>query len=271
MLTGPNGSGKSALFDAVTYALFGQHRGGKRNARGLIHHGCEHLAVEFDFKVDTELFRARRTLSRQGRATRQILSAHDDTPNSEWTPVPETDTERGFARWVNEHVALSYETFTSSVLLLQGRAESLLLATPLERRRLLCQIVGLDRIEQLAKQARTHLAETEGAAKACRHQMRQLAAVDTVQLDRLRQLIATARQQVTRHAAQVEQLSETLVQARRHQQLAGEIEQLQVEIDRVEEELEIRRREEADSLGRAELAAHRDALTRLLHAIRQVD
>ena len=28
MLSGNNGSGKSAIFDAVTYALFGHHRGG---------------------------------------------------------------------------------------------------------------------------------------------------------------------------------------------------------------------------------------------------
>ena len=28
MLSGLNGSGKSSIFDAVTYALFGHHRGG---------------------------------------------------------------------------------------------------------------------------------------------------------------------------------------------------------------------------------------------------
>ena len=28
LLSGPNGSGKSAVFDAITYCLFGEHRGG---------------------------------------------------------------------------------------------------------------------------------------------------------------------------------------------------------------------------------------------------
>ncbi|MFO7908005.1 MAG: SMC family ATPase, partial [Pirellulaceae bacterium] len=271
MLTGPNGSGKSALFDAVTYALFGQHRGGKQNARGLIHHDRDDLAVEFDFKVDRELFRAHRTLSRQGRSTRQILSAREDAPNTQWTPVPGTDTERGFAQWVNDHVALSYETFTTSILLLQGRAESLLLATPTERRRLLCQIVGLDRIEELVKRARSHLAESEGAAKSCRQQTRQLAAVETSRLDRLRHLVAAAHEQVIRHAARVEQLSETLAHATRYHQLTADIEQLRVELGRLEEELQIRQRQEAEQLDRAELAAHRDALKHLLDSRERVD
>ena len=33
MLAGLNGSGKSAIFDAVTYALFGYHRGGSLHAQ----------------------------------------------------------------------------------------------------------------------------------------------------------------------------------------------------------------------------------------------
>ena len=36
MLAGNNGSGKSSVFDAVTYALFGHHRGGSQNAAELI-------------------------------------------------------------------------------------------------------------------------------------------------------------------------------------------------------------------------------------------
>src|SRR5207237_10469446 len=62
MLAGLNGSGKSAIFDAVTYALFGHHRGGSQHAAELINKDADGLQVEFDFLLDGEVYRAKRTV-----------------------------------------------------------------------------------------------------------------------------------------------------------------------------------------------------------------
>ena len=35
VLCGANGTGKSAVFDAITYALYGEHRGGNQKAEQL--------------------------------------------------------------------------------------------------------------------------------------------------------------------------------------------------------------------------------------------
>ena len=67
MLAGTNGSGKSSIFDGVTYALFGHHRGGSQNAAELINKESTSLSVEFDFTLDGQLYRIRRTLRRNGR------------------------------------------------------------------------------------------------------------------------------------------------------------------------------------------------------------
>ena len=67
MLAGLNGSGKSAVFDAVTYALFGGHRGGQRNAEELINKESDGLVVELDFLRGDEVYRIKRTLKKQGR------------------------------------------------------------------------------------------------------------------------------------------------------------------------------------------------------------
>ena len=77
MLAGLNGSGKSTVFDAVTYALFGHHRAGSQDAQELINKDSDSLVVEFDFLLDGQEFRAKRTLRRNPRgnatATRQVL------------------------------------------------------------------------------------------------------------------------------------------------------------------------------------------------------
>lgn len=273
MLTGPNGSGKSALFDAVTYALFGQHRGGKQNARGLIHHGCDRLAVEFDFRLDEQLVRARRTLSRQGRATRQILAWSNDSSGEvgQWVPVRETHTERGFAQWIEAHIALTYDTFTASVLLLQGRAENLLLATPAQRLHLLSQVVGLDRFQQLAERAGRRLAQAEGVAQACRHQIRQLDPVDETELHRLRRRIAAVERQVGQQLPLVEQLTNTSSHAIRYDELNREIDELQAETTELANRLENLERSEAEERRQAELSAQLAALNQLRSSRSHVD
>src|SRR6516165_3679838 len=64
MLSGLNGSGKSTVFDAVTYALFGHHRGGSRDAEELINKDSDRAAVEFEFALGSERFVAHRTIQR---------------------------------------------------------------------------------------------------------------------------------------------------------------------------------------------------------------
>src|SRR5438874_12338307 len=137
MLAGLNGSGKSAVFDAVTYALFGHHRGGATGAAELINKESDGLVVEFDFLLDGNLFRAKRTLRKGAKgnttATQQILGLRtpaDGDKAGKWDPVPDTGRKVEFDAWVRDRVGLTYETFTSSVLLLQGKSEKLLDSSP---------------------------------------------------------------------------------------------------------------------------------------------
>src|SRR5437667_1226558 len=76
MLAGLNGSGKSSIFDAVTYALFGHHRGGGENAHELINKDSDRASIAVEFALAGERFQIHRTLQRtkQGKArgTQQI-------------------------------------------------------------------------------------------------------------------------------------------------------------------------------------------------------
>src|SRR5688572_10781970 len=128
MLAGLNGSGKSTVFDAVTYALFGHHRGGASNAGELINKDSKALAVEFEFLSDGQPFQVRRTLRRDARGNPKGTQGvyRVDQATGKWAAVPDTGSADGFKAWVREKIGFNYETFTSSILLLQGRAEKLL-------------------------------------------------------------------------------------------------------------------------------------------------
>ncbi len=158
MLSGLNGSGKSSIFDAVTYALFGHHRGGAQQAAELINKDSDGMAVEFDFLLDGQLYRAKRTLKRDtkgGAKGTQQMFRHNAGNNGHggWVAVEGTGQKRGFDEWVADNIGLNYETFTSSVLLLQGKAEKLLDSRPEGRREVLARIVDLERYEALHKKA----------------------------------------------------------------------------------------------------------------------
>ncbi|HKA08148.1 MAG TPA: SMC family ATPase, partial [Gemmataceae bacterium] len=158
MLSGLNGSGKSTIFDAVTYALFGHHRGGSQNAGELINKESRSLAVEFEFLVEGQPYQIRRTLRRDAKGgspkgTQGVSRL--DPASGRWVPVADTNLSDGFKAWVRDKIGLNFETFTSSVLLLQGRAEKLLDSTPKGRGEVLAGIVDLERYQKLHEKADT--------------------------------------------------------------------------------------------------------------------
>jgi exonuclease SbcC len=237
MLAGCNGSGKSAVFDAVTYALFGHHRGGSQDAHELINKDSDRSTVEFDFLLDGVSYQAHRTLQRtkqaRGRATQQIYRLLQ-TGGKE--AVPDTNLRAGFDKWVQENIGLSYETFTSSVLLLQGKAEKLLDSTAKGRFEVLAGIVDLERYERLHQRADSErkaleveykrleskrdavpevtvadLAEADAGITTAEDARRQAQ----VEVDRLQELAFRARQWV--------ELQERLTAARRRWQEAQQL------------------------------------------------
>src|SRR5437868_1637929 len=83
VLSGPNGSGKSAIFDAMTFALYGTFRGDddRRDGRDLINHSCDSLSIEFDFEVGCDQYRVIRGVSRKRTARGVFRAIHLNPPN----------------------------------------------------------------------------------------------------------------------------------------------------------------------------------------------
>ncbi len=231
VLAGPNGAGKSAIFDAITFALYDHHRGGGQNARDLINHHCDALAVEFDFLVDDEAYRVRRTVSRRGRPTRQacrLSRMNGSEPYAD--PVPDTESDRGFNTWVADTIGLDYEAFTSSILLLQGQSDKLLDAKPRDRDEILCRLIDMAPYQALHQRADDQRRQADAQVKA--HKMT-LAGLSDISDDELAARYRRRDELQARHEQlqrQVEHLAARFGQAKAYAELGENLVHAQEEL-----------------------------------------
>jgi exonuclease SbcC len=227
MLSGVNGSGKSSIFDAVTYALFGHHRGGGQQHVELINKDSDRLLVEFDFLLDGQLYRAKRTLRRNTRGgatgTQQLFHCKPGPGGNSWVALEDTGQKREFDAWVAEHIGLDYDTFTSSVLLLQGKAEKLLDSKPEGRREVLASIVDLERYERLFHLADDARKQRDAQIKLLGQQLSVLPPVADEQLAEARDSIAVAEQKRETARAEVVRFQGLEFQAREWAKLQGRL------------------------------------------------
>ena len=171
MLTGANGSGKSSIFDALTFALFGCHRGGSQNSGELINRGSASLAVEFDFLLDGARHRIKRTLRQLKQSVKSTVQVLLHESGDAWQAVSGTDQKTKFDAWIKDKIGLDYETFTSSVLLLQGKAEKLLDTSPSGRAGVLARIVDLERYQKLHAAADEKRRQAKNAVEGVANQL----------------------------------------------------------------------------------------------------
>ena len=145
VLGGQNGIGKSAVFDAMTYCLFAQHRGGVDNADALIHHGRDRFSVSFEFEFDGADYCIRRNRSPSG-PTQSV----ERRIEGRWKRIEGVDGVASVKQWVIDTLGLNFASFQASVLLRQGEAEAILTATGRERMTILKSVLGLERFETLS-------------------------------------------------------------------------------------------------------------------------
>jgi exonuclease SbcC len=157
VLTGDNGHGKSALLDAITWALWGRARA--RSVDELIHSGASEMEVEFEFLLDDHQYRVIRKRERRGKSGHSdlqfaVLSDDGYKPLTERS-VSETE------RLIERTLRMSYETFTNSSFVQQGRADSFTTNSPSERKRILAEILELGYYDELESRAKERFKTCE--------------------------------------------------------------------------------------------------------------
>src|SRR5262245_30761588 len=146
VLCGPNGVGKSAVFDAMTYALFGCHRGGKgQGMDNLIRHGTNGSRIEFEFDVNGRGYRVVRNYGKKS-----VGKVFRGSPGS-WEEIELAGGKNRVREWAERELGLTFEQFTASVLLRQGAADDIITATGKNRLLMLKKIIGVERYERLSE------------------------------------------------------------------------------------------------------------------------
>ncbi len=226
VLSGPNGAGKSAIFDAITFALYGAHRGGKSNPEELKNHESGEMVVEFDFALGSDVYRVKRTLGGKRRTSFQVLHLSGPSAPRPGQPAPQpvTGTEKkdGLNKWVQEHLGLDYETFTASVLLRQGESEALLKAEPKDRHTMLTQIVNLSAYERLCQKAERQHKDFDARTNAFQSALQGLAPVDDREIEELATHAKQAQAELETTQKRLEELAGLKVHAKRWNELEQE-------------------------------------------------
>src|SRR4030043_1115055 len=152
-LCGDNGNGKSALFDAITWALWGKSRA--RNDDELIHSGQSEMEIELEFISGEQKYRVLRKHARnpsKARAGQTVLELQI-AGNGTFRPISGNsllETQKKIIELLN----LDYETFKNSAFLRQGHADEFSIKRPGERKEILANILGLSHYDELERRAK---------------------------------------------------------------------------------------------------------------------
>lgn len=152
VITGDNGSGKSSLLDSMTYALFGVARGTSRsgdNSDRLIFSGETFCKVELDFELENDLYKVIRKRDLDKQCSDLDLLTWNET---EWKTMSGSTIKQTQDR-IMSLLKLNYDLFTSSVMIMQGKADTFTQKDPSERKELLAEILQLDVYEQMRERA----------------------------------------------------------------------------------------------------------------------
>lgn len=228
-VTGANGEGKTTLIEAPLAALYREFP--SRRGRALVDYAHGVGLLECQFSVNGTSYKATVSLDRNARKTEAVISAESGGMADLGPPVPLTDGKvTTYDAYVREHFP-SLEVMLASAFSCQNRRGSFISLDRKSRKDLFCALLGLERYEAWATQARDHAAEHRTASEKCRtaiETLEQLGALDDEAFQELvdrragtedefkeaKLLRDEATRRLTRNATQLEEIND---QVRRHE------------------------------------------------------
>lgn len=154
-LSGDNGAGKSAIFDAITWALWGKARSNKDD--DLINREENDMYVQLDFMQEGSPYRV---LRRKYRGRSSELNLFSMPEGESPILINETNLRQTQAKII-DLLKLDYETFIHSAFLKQGSADAFTTKRPAERKKILSDILGLEKWAEYEEKAKARLKDID--------------------------------------------------------------------------------------------------------------
>jgi len=179
LITGDTGAGKTTLFDAITFALYGEASGQVREA-GMFR--SKYAApetptfVELCFLYRGQLYQVRRNpeyLRPRKRGDGEFTTEKSDAVLTYPDGKPPVTKVKEVTRAITELLGLDYQQFTQIAMIAQGDFQKLLLAGTEERGRIFRQIFHTGLYQELQYQLRDAANETRKAYEELRRSIGQ--------------------------------------------------------------------------------------------------
>ena len=173
LVTGNTGAGKTSIFDAISFALYGESSGKVRETKGFHSDFADRrkpCGVMLKFAHAGKIYTVRRSPS-------YAVPKKDDSGEETIRPATAElecedgrswSTPREVGRVIPELLGLSAEQYSQVVMIAQGEFRKILLAKSEERRELLSRVFGTEIYQEIEKRLRAYHAEARSELdRAC--------------------------------------------------------------------------------------------------------
>jgi len=140
-IIGRNGSGKSTIFDAITFALYGDVRGEKETIRYAKAGEKDFVSVTLVFEIDAKSYKVVREMRGKTLTAKAYLYDSDDSLIA--------DTARGVTSEVVRLIGMNREAFMHTVFASQKELTALSGLKNEERKRIIRKLLGLEKIDRI--------------------------------------------------------------------------------------------------------------------------
>ena len=176
VITGTTGAGKTTIFDAISYALYGEASGESRENDSLRSHFAEsdvETFVELDFELRGEVYKIRRSPKQPKKKVRgEGFTEKDAEAILEMPKGKVISGVNNVNEKINEILGINKAQFKQIVMLPQGEFKKLLLANSVEREDVFRKIFNTYNFESIQKSLKEKALNLSKDRNLCKDRMK---------------------------------------------------------------------------------------------------